>query len=469
MDSDFEIKTKSNRKRRFKEEPAITRDAQLILFGFLLAFAIPIIHIFFSSQGLSYIGFVIGGPRVEPEEGRGAAESNLVNILGPRVYDDRPELLFEGDSAVNLSLGGSLNFMRLSGSFVGSSLFSVFVSDGVSSYLVVNSSHARMKQVGYTKEFQDAVETLNGLYNVNSTKNVVVRLQYQSGSNWDADDDGIELNSSAVDFAVSASEFHNPVDSPYLCTAWMVYSLDTLKSHSVCFGGSDCCRMYGLESSGGSWDDTFYVYYGRLNATERDVVGASVGYANLNLESNLSGVARGGWEFLPMMLYTPEYFFDDVCAESCKLNYSTGNVSLVVKVGAGRLFLDRMKYSVMEGDLITLPVGRFILPARKVNLSVVDKEGNPSGSFEFDVKRGKVEVVLTTKSRTKGAPAYTTSARERYVAAGYLAVTTTPPEGEVPAPAAATAAVEAEVRISGLRRVPNDLEVVFDDVNESVV
>ena len=420
---------KKGEKRRFREDPTITRDMQLILFGFLLAFSIPVIYVFAmsSSQGFSYIGFVIGGKRVEPQVKGVFVETSLVSVLGQKIYEVNPELVFDHDGAYNMSLPGGLRFMHLSGSFSGSS-FAVLVSDGLREYLVMNETYATGSVPTFTGDFDAAIADVESIYPLSKPSDRVdVRLHYQTASRWDADDDGIEVNSSAIDLTVSNSKFHFPADQSKICSAWLVYSLDAQKSHSVCFGGEDCCRMYGIESSGGEWNETFYVYYGRLNATERDIVGSSVSYANLDFGSNSSGVVRGGWKFLPVLFYTPYYSFDGVCAGSCKTSGMSQNVSLIVTVKDGRLSISKIRYGVDEGDIVTLPVGRFILPARKVNITMRDKDGGTVGGFDFEEKKGKLNMIFSSRpvARSVGALAGGVPSGGGVSSAGVSSTTTT--------------------------------------------
>lgn len=131
---------------------------------------------------------------------------------------------------------------------------------------------------------------------------ISINLQYNAGTSYDPNDDGVEPMNSLVDLTVKNTSFNFTPSPSNLCTRWEVVSLDNLNSTTVCQGSASCCSHLSLISMSGSWDDVFYLNYGAYGATARNTVAARVIYTGT--VTNSSGVfldiSYSVWNSLPV-------------------------------------------------------------------------------------------------------------------------------------------------------------------------
>ncbi|MEA2037840.1 MAG: hypothetical protein U9O94_10120 [Nanoarchaeota archaeon] len=112
-------------------------------------------------------------------------------------------------------------------------------------------------------------------------KNLDIVLEYKSGTENDADDNGIETIGNIIDFTVENSLFKWDVDASKLCTKWDVDS-NSIET-PLCYGGEECCSFIELTSTSANWDDSFYINYGRYDASYNNIVSAQVVYVNYSV------------------------------------------------------------------------------------------------------------------------------------------------------------------------------------------
>ncbi|HLG24818.1 MAG TPA: hypothetical protein VI564_07860, partial [Candidatus Nanoarchaeia archaeon] len=125
---------------------------------------------------------------------------------------------------------------------------------------------------------------------------IAISLDYNSGTNFDENDDGIEQTTGVVDFSLKSSLIDPELENTKLSAKWEVYSLDDGTLTTLCHGSDDGCSFIGLKSSSENWNDAFYLYYGKDGATENNIVSAMIFYFNSS-ESTASTptIYYSGW------------------------------------------------------------------------------------------------------------------------------------------------------------------------------
>jgi hypothetical protein len=120
-----------------------------------------------------------------------------------------------------------------------------------------------------------------------STRDLLIDLQYKSGTSYDMDNDGIEDKATGiVDMTAEGTLFVGDVDESHLCTRWEVYSEETETTTSVCYGADQCCGFVDLQPLTSSWDEVFQVHYGRFDATENNKITAQVIHVDYDLSTD---------------------------------------------------------------------------------------------------------------------------------------------------------------------------------------
>ncbi|MCK4669769.1 MAG: right-handed parallel beta-helix repeat-containing protein [Nanoarchaeota archaeon] len=118
---------------------------------------------------------------------------------------------------------------------------------------------------------------------------ILLDLNFKSGTLWDPDDDGIEfLPHGVIDFTVEDTLFEIALDQNKLCTRWEVESLDSGRTRYECYGEEICCNFIDLDPILDAWDSPLQIYPGRLGATENNIVSAQVIYVDLSSLENIS-------------------------------------------------------------------------------------------------------------------------------------------------------------------------------------
>ncbi len=132
-------------------------------------------------------------------------------------------------------------------------------------------------------------------------KSINILIQYNAGSIYDMDDDGIEDANGVIDFSVKNTKFGWNADQSKLCTRWDVYSLESNAQNEVCYGNNECCGLINLASNRNNWDEIFYLTYGMLGSTKNNIVSAQVVYANYSLDAGepYSDISYSSWIGLP--------------------------------------------------------------------------------------------------------------------------------------------------------------------------
>jgi hypothetical protein len=146
-------------------------------------------------------------------------------------------------------------------------------------------------------------------------KEITINLEYKTGTNYDADDDGNESTIGIIDLTVENTRFNWDVDEIKLCTRWETRSLETNESTTVCHGSEQCCVFMELTPARDKWNNIFYLNYGKYGATYNNIVSARIIYYDVSLDLNniYSNVYNSDWANLEVKFYSepiPEELFD---------------------------------------------------------------------------------------------------------------------------------------------------------------
>ncbi|MBW3013062.1 hypothetical protein KY340_02545, partial [Candidatus Woesearchaeota archaeon] len=136
---------------------------------------------------------------------------------------------------------------------------------------------------------------------ISSSSDLIIDLQYKSGTDYDIDNDGIEdKETGIVDLTVEDTGFVGDVDTNKLCARWEVYSREEEKTTTVCYGAEQCCGFIDLLATTASWDQVFQLHYGRFGATENNDVTAQVLHVDYDLGRDYYNIFYSGRKTLPV-------------------------------------------------------------------------------------------------------------------------------------------------------------------------
>ncbi|MBW3014442.1 hypothetical protein KY335_04365, partial [Candidatus Woesearchaeota archaeon] len=131
-------------------------------------------------------------------------------------------------------------------------------------------------------------------------------LEYKSGTDWDIDNDGIELPPDGViDFTIENTQFAETLNHSKLCTKWEVESQDTGSKEYECYGAESCCNFLNLDSTLATWKAPFPLFFSRMSSTEANLVSAQVIYVDLSSLDNIR-VEYSEKESLPAYFINPD-------------------------------------------------------------------------------------------------------------------------------------------------------------------
>jgi len=138
------------------------------------------------------------------------------------------------------------------------------------------------------------------LNQTNETKLIIIKLDYNNGTLFDQDNDGMENITGVIDFTVTNTEFNWSINITNLCTRWDTFSIEELTSTIVCYGSEKCCNFVDLSKSRESWNETFYSYFGQYGATYNNTISAQVIYVdyNLSLDNLYADIVNSDWKSL---------------------------------------------------------------------------------------------------------------------------------------------------------------------------
>ena len=219
--------------------------------------------------------------------------------------------------------------------------------------LVLNETLNETIQINETLVLNETLinETLENITNPPENAEILIELEYNNGTLFDIDNDGIEAKGGIVDFNVNA-EFNWAVNKSNLCTKWETYSLENETSVTVCYGNERCCNFIGLEPLTANWDEVFYSYYGRYGATSKNKISAQVVYVDYSIgeENPYSYVYYSEWDSLnAVFLEEKEKItqFKNICIETCVLSLNKTSYRLRIELENATLRLDNISCTII--------------------------------------------------------------------------------------------------------------------------
>jgi len=267
--------------------------------------------------------------------------------------------------------------LKLDGKLVGNGTAIVYLEINQQRYLILNTSQFSTEDayplLTITGRLIETTATnASNETGINETtaeinKTIDVLLEYQSGTPFDSDDDGIETTQGAIDYTVANTQFSWPVDESNLCTRWKV---DTeVESTVICNGAQLCCSLTELTATDLTWNEPFYLAYRAYNTSSSNRVNAQVIYANYSLDLAESDVdvAYSEWQSL-QALFLKIVEFQNQCAQTCSLpKLNNTQAKLIVELESATLTLNTLTYNSIT-DVNTPPKYNTIPPQQvKVN------------------------------------------------------------------------------------------------------
>ena len=235
---------------------------------------------------------------------------------------------------------GAISSVSVTGEVIGGGSAKAYLADGNKTYKLMDSNSIG-KNIGdfFQKMFRKK-------YDTSSSKGMTTRLEYNPGTLYDKDDDGIETQGNIIDFTVSNSTFDIDKKENGLCTMWNVKNIGTEKLLSECYGASMCCISLNLSSSSQKWNETYYVNKLKGITGDNNIVMAQTYYIEKNSGNAIT--YSSGWAELPATFANETaVFFTNECRQTCNinLNSSTGTYLLRFNASDARIRISNITYT----------------------------------------------------------------------------------------------------------------------------
>ncbi len=173
---------------------------------------------------------------------------------------------------------------------------------------------------------------------------VSIKFEYAKDSEFDKDNDGIEMYDGVIDFSVDKTGFNWDVDESHLCARWIITNDDENSSIDVCYGSALCCDFIEADLFGERWDAEYYAFKGKDNAGANNTISVQVIYVDYNLSAeNLysyiyySSRAEKQAVFLPGAALMIN--FTGACIDTCILpSLNETSYKFVIETDPGTVF-----------------------------------------------------------------------------------------------------------------------------------
>src|SRR3989344_2712084 len=234
-----------------------------------------------------------------------------INLSQYFVDEDNDILSFDVSDAVNVSESMSGNLLALSTS-----------NDNINTTIKLTASDLNSSSNKDVKLIIPPAS--NQLINepINETKTITVNLSYNSGTVYDANDNGEDSITGVVDLNILNTKFSLNADESKLCTRWEIYNIQAATLNTFCNGNSDCCSFVGLLPTKSNWSEIYYSTFGKDGAGYDNIVSAQVLYydVNLSIDNPKSEIYYSSWSNKTVKFYDEETEFFDECIETCSLS-----------------------------------------------------------------------------------------------------------------------------------------------------
>ncbi len=297
-----------------------------------------------------------------PAQITGLLASNIYH----KTYVDTVDIIVEEDMKYNWTLKDfPLQFyMRsftVSGKIIGEGQAKVFLFDGQNKYLVLDSTQLDKSFGNLVGNLVlDIVETEPIEYNdagdvdEQASDDINLVLDYNSGTQWDSDNDGIAELDEVVDLTVQNSAIKEGLDQSKLCTVWHIVNLDNITANAMCYGSNECCNFAGLDSKDDAWDALMFVmpiHGHNINvSTQVMYIEYSLDPENPYKKTIYSSVESLPVRFIPL-LEDRTKFFKDIGEDTLLIEefMDSKEYTLIFEVENGTILeIDEIRYTVED-------------------------------------------------------------------------------------------------------------------------
>ena len=223
-------------------------------------------------------------------------------------------------------------------------------------------------------------QTINQTPIIGETKTITINLSYNSGTVFDANDNGEESVNGVVDLSVAGTKFGWDADSSKLCTRWEVYSAEEESLTTFCNGNNDCCAFVELLPTKSNWSEVYYSSYGKDNAGHGNIVSAQVLYydVNLSIDNPKSEIYISDFGNLSVKFFEEETEFFDECIETCSLSgFNKSSITLFFEIEDDAILrINKIKYSILT-DVVNNP------PVLTKNISTINISKNRNATINL--------------------------------------------------------------------------------------
>jgi len=237
---------------------------------------------------------------------------------------------------------GKITSVKLSGLISGVGTAKVYLISGDYSYNIIDSNNI-ISTITEEDMLPSEVKT-----NSSSNENMTAVINYNSGTLFDVDDNGLEMDNSVVDFNVNGTNFSMDVNEDGLCTRWKIFNVETEDSSYECNGATRCCNYLSLIPQENSWNAIYNVYKGKNVAGRNNIIGAQIVYVNENLTAYASLFAQLPARFASITNKP----FVDICKDTCSFLFNTTSNNsqyyLVFELNDANIKIDNITYTIIN-------------------------------------------------------------------------------------------------------------------------
>ncbi|MBI2658549.1 hypothetical protein HYX05_00405 [Candidatus Woesearchaeota archaeon] len=250
--------------------------------------------------------------------------------------------------------------------------------------------------INQTQALNETNQTLNITLPINEanettniTKSISISLAYNSGTVYDANDNGEESVNGVVDLTVEDTGFSWDADKSRLCARWEVYSIDDDKLTTFCNGNDGCCEFLGLLPSSSNWSDVYYSAFNKDGAGHNNIVSSQVVYydVNLSIDNPKSEIYSSEWGNLSVKFFEDEAEFSNICIDTCDLTgLNRSSYLLLFEIEDDAVLrINKVKYNVLIDAINSVPIllqnfSAINVPKNKnISINLPDYFSDPDG------------------------------------------------------------------------------------------
>jgi len=217
-----------------------------------------------------------------------------------------------------------------------------------------------------------------------------ISLNFSYGlEDYDNDNNGFTYIENVIDYNVKAN-FNFETNYSKLCTKYIINNLDDNLTTPICYGSLECCDFLNLEAyENSSWNESFYLNYGKHNAGYNNTLDALVVYYDLSLtEEDIHSYIYNSETRRLNAVFTDRVYFN---SSVDNLNIKKDNYVLNILVD-GLLHIDDISYGFANITNITANLSKNI-SVKQYNAKLNEKV-KWEKTVKVDKKTNKVDIEL---------------------------------------------------------------------------